>query len=365
MLRVHVLSDGFASSNGRAMLFPLIVHRNRLRDCDIGIRIFDTVEPNIADCDVLFVDSKAFRKSWADGGEKTLELLSEWHSRTALIWLDTTDSSSWIRPELLPVVDLYCKNQLVRDRSILLRPLYGHRLFADYYHRTRGVDDVEPVWQPPVSDASLLRRLRVSWNSGLADWSWAGRYRQALYQRVRLPMVLRFAARFTPPSAERRLDVSCRMGTTYARDSVAWQRRALHERLAHLIQTDRVSRRQYFAELRNAKVVLSPFGWGEINYKDFETFLSGSILMKPDMTHMETWPDFYRPDKTFIAHAWDLDDVEDRIAEVLDNYPRYLDVAREGQRVYREALVGERGREAFCTRVAGLVAEARRHHGFA
>ena len=42
------------------------------------------------------------------------------------------------------------------------------------------------------------------------------------------------------------------------------------------------------------KVVISAFGLGEIILKDFETFLTGGMLMKPDMSHMETWPNFMK-----------------------------------------------------------------------
>ena len=43
---------------------------------------------------------------------------------------------------------------------------------------------------------------------------------------------------------------------------------------------------------------MSPFGLGEITLKDFEVF-SGSLLMKPNMDHMLTWPNFYTKD-TYI-----------------------------------------------------------------
>ena len=42
--------------------------------------------------------------------------------------------------------------------------------------------------------------------------------------------------------------------------------------------------------------MVSPFGFGEITLKDFETFLSGSVLVKPNMSHMETYPNFYIDD---------------------------------------------------------------------
>lgn len=359
MLRVNVLSDGFISPNARAMVFPLVVNRERLRSLGLDVRVLDREGPEATDCDALLVDSKVLRPLWAEASDRALEQLTQWRCQTALLWFDTTDSASWINPDVLRIVDLYCKNQLLRDRTLLLRPLYGHRLYTDYYHRTAGVEDSRPAWQTAVEDSVLLDRLRVSWNSGLADWSFAGVYRLALYRHLGWPALLRYPRRFTPPSKQRPIDVSCRMGTSYERESVAWQRREMEQRLRHLMPTQRVSRREYFRELQQSKVVLSPFGWGEINYKDYETFLSGALLLKPDMSHLETWPDLYRSGETVMTHSWDLEDLEDRLDDIVSNYSHYIDVACAGQEAYRRHLASEPGHEEFCVRFKALVREAR------
>ena len=44
--------------------------------------------------------------------------------------------------------------------------------------------------------------------------------------------------------------------------------------------------------MSSAKFGLSPFGWGEIGARDFEIFINGSLLIKPDMSHLETYGTF-------------------------------------------------------------------------
>ena len=61
-------------------------------------------------------------------------------------------------------------------------------------------------------------------------------------------------------------------------------------------------------ELRQSKVVLSPFGRGEITLKDFEVFLTGGMLLKPSMEHMDTWPNFYTDGVTYQSHNCDLEE---------------------------------------------------------
>jgi hypothetical protein len=59
-------------------------------------------------------------------------------------------------------------------------------------------------------------------------------------------------------------------------------------------------------------MVLSPFGWGEVCFRDFEAIISGSLLLKPDMSHLKTWPDVYIPYETYIPLKWDGSDIKEK-----------------------------------------------------
>jgi hypothetical protein len=65
--------------------------------------------------------------------------------------------------------------------------------------------------------------------------------------------------------------------------------------------------------------VLSPFGWGEVCFRDFEAILHGAALAKPSMDHVETWPDVYRPGETFVALRWDAKDLTDACETLLSS----------------------------------------------
>ena len=100
------------------------------------------------------------------------------------------------------------------------------------------------------------------------------------------------------------------------------------------IDTNKINRFQYFNELKNSKVVVSPFGLGEITLKDFEVFLTGGLLIKPNMNHMETWPPLFEDKKTFITYKWDLSDFEFKLQSILENSEIRTSIAEEGQRNY-------------------------------
>ncbi len=352
---LHILTPGFTTPNGRAFLFPLIVHRRALAQAGICIRLFDTAAPALTDCDCLLVDRKFHEPLWPSQEAEILADFAEWSQRTTTVFCDTSDSAGWLISKLLPIVDIYAKGQLMRDRSAYLKPQYAYRAFADYYHRTLGIVDFEPAWSRPVPKAALLGKLRISWHSGLANYSAFGPYRMALYNRLPLAPLLRAPTRFTPPSDSRQQPISCRFGTTYSRASVAAQRWLIRERMAARMPTGKLSRRRYLAELRRSKVIVSPFGWGEITLKDFEVFLTGGLLFKPDMSGIETWPNLFVDGQTYVAHRWDLSDFEERLDAILADYPNWLQIATEGQARYACHLISSDAAPLFIEQLQAVV----------
>jgi hypothetical protein len=358
MKRIHILTAGFTSSNGQAFLMPLILHRKALMDAGLSVRLFYQPVAELTDCDALLLDGKLFGPRWESQTDSALEEIASYRRNVDnLIYVDLLDSAGWDHARALPVVKLYCKSQLLRDRSRYLRPLYGFRAFTDFYHDEMGVNDDAPVLSEPVPSPSMLDKLTVSWNSGLADYSSLGPYRMHAYQHVPLRKLLRFPKRFNPSLSARSNDLSCRMGTRYIRETVAFQRKRLTAMLKDRVRTDRLSRRRYIAELHDSKVVLSPFGYGEVCYRDFEIFLSGAMMLKPDMSGLETWPEFYRNGETMVAHRWDMSDVIEKLDAIFADNQKRLAIAECGQETYRRHLSSPDAGRLFAEHFKAIIAK--------
>ena len=348
-VRVHVLTTGFSSPNSRAFLFPLIRYQHELRSCGIKWVLFGKITPALTDCDVLVIESKFYKFRWGHEEARTLEEIAIFRiSGSRVIFFDIGDSSGWLQSQVLPFVDGYRKNQLLRDRERYLEPMYGNRPFTDYYFKNSGVEDSDSVWSRPVAEKSLLDKLGLSWNSGLADYSLYGPLKMSMYGLVPWSPLLQFPPIQACAGKDRRIDVSCRFGVEYVRESVAWQRNAVRKLMRPHIPTNKISRRQYFDELKDSKIVVSPFGWGEINYRDYEVFLNGALLLKPEMSHLETWPDLFRDGETVCTFNWDLEDLEDRLDYLLHNPSKRVEIAKLGQENYARYLGTEEGASAFC-----------------
>jgi len=355
MITVHILTTGFKAPNSRTLLMPLRRHAHALAERGLRFVEHTALGPAVAECDLLIIDSKFFRDWWAERTTEARDIIANLRQKSARIYFfDTTDSTGFINSHVLDLVDLYYKNQVLRDRSLYGRPLYGRRLFTDWYHREFGVHDTVPDISSPIAETDWAR-ICVSWNSYYGNYDFSGLYLLQAYAHLPWSPLLRWPVRYHAPEAARPLGLSCRMGTNYDRESVAFQRRQVRDLLAHLIPSDRLSRKRYFREMERARLVLSPFGFGEINYKDYEAFISGALLVKPDMGHLETWPDFYRDDAV-LTFKWDFSDLEQVLNTVLEDPVRCVAMARSAQDRYRFYRSSTAGTEAFCDRVAEIVA---------
>ncbi len=359
MTSVHVLTDGLGPTSVSATLFPLLRHRPAIESLGVHCSIFTTSEEALTDCDTLIVDSKHYRSQWKHGPEPVLEQLGGFKQKVRrLFWLDTTDSTGYLQTHVLPYVDRYYKGHLLRDRSQYQQRWYGGRIYTDHYHRAKGVVDEEPEYSTPVPPEQLPK-LRVSWSNALADhsYSWLGRARNRLKRWLWRRPPLGAPSRWTAPSRERRIPISARFGVEYSKATVRYQREQIKKLLGDRANSDWIDRREYFREMENSTLVLAPFGWGEFNYRDYHAFLSGALLVKPDMGHLETWPDLYHDGATMLSFDWDLDTLLEVLDGALQDRGGNLDIAAAGQKAYKRHLAGEQAGELFAQRVHSLLNE--------
>jgi hypothetical protein len=89
---------------------------------------------------------------------------------------------------------------------------------------------------------------------------------------------------------------------------------------AYLDKGQRLSREDYLNTMYNCKIVLSPFGFGEVTPRDLEAAMFGCVLIKPDMSYLEMIPDIYVPNETYVACKHDFSDINEKIDYVLSDY---------------------------------------------
>lgn len=185
----------------------------------------------------------------------------------------------------------------------------GKTNLTDFVARQYGFsfrDDPFPVSRPVAEDQ--LHKIVAGWSFGLDN------------------KILRYARGSGAKKAAtgKTIDVICRatLGTEadwryHLRQPV----RSVLEALSHeyIVRTpsENVSQKVYREEMLASRICVSPFGYGEICYRDFEAILSGCVLVKPDMSHVECFPDVFVPGVTYMPVKWDYSDLAEVIRQLM------------------------------------------------
>jgi len=330
-------------------IYPIKKNKALLHETGYDINFIYKPKNKKLSCDILSLMSIYFTKWWHTP-ERVIEFIEEAKKYcNKIVWLDDNDSTGVTHFELLPYIDLYLKKQLLKDKKQYAKALYGDRLFTDYYHKEFGIVD-ETTYQSKPLDMSLAHKVQLSWHIGLGDM--AGDILPRWVRFIRSRMRPQYPKALQDVNGLRSFDFMFKGTRKYPRNTVSFHREEIGKKIddmTHLksVLQGRVSIPEYKRQMSQSKIVISPFGWGEIGVRDFETWIYGAALMKPDMSHMETWPDVFIPFETYYPINWNFDNLETGVKQLLDDDRLRLRLAEKGQNAYAR-MTSEEGMEDFC-----------------
>jgi len=98
-----------------------------------------------------------------------------------------------------------------------------------------------------------------------------------------------------------------------------------------LVTNKRICRLEYLQSMQEAKIVVSPWGWEPVTYRDIEAVLCGCIVVKPDTSFVETWPNI-----PHIPCRVDFSDLSEVIDQILSNWDSYHDYRVKAYKMIRK-----------------------------
>jgi hypothetical protein len=110
---------------------------------------------------------------------------------------------------------------------------------------------------------------------------------------------------------------------------------------------------QYARTLRQARVVLSPWGWGEACQRDYEAWLCGAVVVKPNSDHVLGWPDVFRSGETYVACKPDWSDANEKIDHIVNHWTDYRPMREHARALALQAF----NRAAIVERMTALFHE--------
>lgn len=311
--RILIASDGL-SITSEQQFAPLLANRRRIAE-EFGVifdrQLIDDVlaasEPVRGKYDAAFV-KLSFHTPEQEALEKIARLRRLMAPGVKLVYFDGDDDLCIQWSGLLEHVDLYVKKQVFADVALYQREFVGKSNLTDYLARNSGRSFAEnAIPRSGPVPAAHIGKIFAGYNIGLDD---------------KITSLFR-DTRPTRPTVKR-VDVMCRAACSpddwlYAfRGNIGASLQPLTQQGFTILLPDRrVDQQTYYQEMRSSRICVSPFGYGELCWRDFETILMGSLLIKPDMSHVRTEPDIFIPGETYVPVRWDYSDLAETCASYL------------------------------------------------
>ena len=309
------------------------MHGTEVREADLGHFLAGRPVPAMGATAVAF--QTAYDVSDADLDRLFARIRTDHPgARVACLdWFAPTDLRNAARMD--GRIDLYIKKHVLRDRGFYGRPTLGDTNLTDHYARRLNLPEPEVRFDIPPG---FLDKLVVGPSFATA------------------PTILPGLMGKPPPAAGRRIDLHAR----FEQSGTPWYRAMRAEAIAavdglkgvSMLRGQGVHHAQFLTEMRHSKLCLSPFGYGEVCWRDYEAALTGAVLVKPDMSHVETDPDIFIPWETYAPVAWDLSDFADVVQRLLADEKLRTKLAAQAYDILRQWLQSD----AFARRMARLLA---------
>ncbi len=107
-------------------------------------------------------------------------------------------------------------------------------------------------------------------------------------------------------------------------------------KIARLQNGQRVSEEEYYKRMSSARILLAPFGYGEMAPRDLQAAQFGAVLVKPDMSYIDTCLNPFVDGETYIACNHDYSDLQEKVEDILGNYDKYQYIIENARKKFLE-----------------------------
>jgi hypothetical protein len=341
-------ADPKIDSIASAQLDPFFLNRKRFEDeANLtfqhiqAVSIQEIVQATFKispDIETLFI-----RPDWREDQHEVVQALQTIrrnHPTQRIIFIDPWDQVSSRFFGVLPYVDKLLKYQRFKDVQRYHEPLIGGTAITDYLAKEQGYDigDFHVGSDVPIG---YEHRIATGWNVVTAR-----RFKQVLFQSFLWKLKNR-GFRELPKT----IDIFCHLSYNSWDSRDDWYttyRKSVIEKIEQFGSTYKlaisgehperrtVSSHQYFEDIRRSRIVVAPFGWGETTWRDYEAVCYNCLLIKPDMSHIDTAPHIYHPNETYVPVKWDFSDLEEKCAYYLANPQELSRIVLNARRVLED-----------------------------
>ena len=325
VIRVALVSD-LDSGSSEAQFHPFSTYRRELRQ-ELGL-----VSAHLMLKDVLLgprivlspFDLLILKLSYRTDASEALEVVRTLRRAIGtryFIYYDGDDDLCVQWSDILYYLDLYVKKHAFLDRGQYCHTFVGKSNLHDYvchrYNHLLSPRDYGNSWdkQIMISKSGPVPATQLDKIFLGVDMACDNRIIE-LYVSMKDQM---------PARRLRELDVTFR-GSVTKETMTHYLRRDIEPALMTMMNTynillsaKKIPQDEYYLEMFRSKICVSPFGYGEVCYRDYEAILCGCLLVKPDMGHVESNPNIFQPFATYVPVKWDFTDLQEKCEYYLRN----------------------------------------------
>lgn len=278
-----------------------------------------------------------------------------------VIYFDDSAAISHILFFIVPYVDSYWVRGLFKDTNLYSKSFYGGRSFSDYYNKKYNIED-KKIYLSPKYNGTFPANIKIAWNIGIGCYPTANEeifnYYYSYIRKISCGLAMLSNIKILSliidkyikeminvlsqevNLADKRKLISARFSSRGYYKSIGFHRELVIEKILNnkLFIKGKTSKWNYIKECNSVYAMLSPFGWGEICYRDFESAIGGNLLIKPNMDHLNTWPNIYRND-CYYKLDWDFDNI-DQINEIISSEKTIINCVNNSRKIYVNSLLG-------------------------
>lgn len=349
LTRILIASDGLAFTSEQQFA-PLLANRRRIAN-ELAV-VFDQrmIDDVLAAGPISSKYSAVFAKlSFLTPEKEALDKIARLRRllppSVKLVYFDGDDDLCVQWGGLLEHVNLYVKKHVFADPTCYRKQFTGKNNLTDYVAQITGRSFADnPIPHSGTVPDSQVGKIFAAYNIGL-DEKITNLFRDT---RPALP-------------SEKTVDVMCRAACApdnwlYGlRGTVGPALEPLTRQGFNVVLPDRrVDQKEYYEEMRSSRICISPFGYGELCWRDFETVLMGSLLIKPDMGHARTEPNIFVPGETYVPVKWDYSNLAEVCARYLADDEARNRITSQAYRVLSDYYANS----GFLTTFSKLLAQA-------
>lgn len=225
----------------------------------------------------------------------------------------------------LPQVKAVFKDRILREKTLNTIPAIRGRYFYNLINDYANIIHFDTAEQEKLSQEELNKIKLVIWDI------WGGPYNQEKF-----PQLVNLQVDYTK---NRPIDVFF-AGKSKGNNFYKWHRSKALQTIDGLTNYKTIALdgkvlpfEEYIETMLSAKIVVSPWGLGEWCFRDFEAIHCGALLIKPDTSFVESYPDIYQNYTTYIPCKPDFSDLEEKVNYILKHYAKFKKIRKRAKQL--------------------------------